>query len=151
MGCPVLTWVGNEGGYLYLYSSVNTFNNFIYLQQKQSAISNMEVLNRLCDFGDESDRRAFLEKLFQFMEDKGSPITVVPAISKTPIDLYRLYHLVKDRGGLWEVIILFLWSVECLFIGTPPTPFLRIELSKNNSCYLASKFSLLCSPKIPVY
>ena len=109
----------------------------------------MEVLNRLCDFGDESDRRAFLEKLFQFMEDKGSPITVVPAISKTPIDLYRLYHLVKDRGGLWEVIILFLWSVECLFIGTPPTPFLRIELSKNNSCYLAPKFSHIMLPQNP--
>ena len=53
--------------------------------------------------GDEPDRRPFLERLSMFMEDKGTPITVTPTISKQAIDLFRLYHCVKERGGMMEV------------------------------------------------
>ncbi len=37
------------------------------------------------------------------MDDKGTPITTMPAISKQPLDLYKLYILVKERGGLVDV------------------------------------------------
>jgi len=55
--------------------------------------------------GDEPDRRAMLERLFLFMEEKGTPIVAVPTISKLTVDLYRLYHMVRELGGMVEVII----------------------------------------------
>ena len=65
--------------------------------------SHNEVLNRLADMGDEPDRRKMLERLFAFMEERGTPIVAVPTISKMPVDLFRLYHIVKDFGGMVEV------------------------------------------------
>ena len=50
------------------------------------------------------------------MDEKSAPITVVPAISKQPVDLYRLYHLVKERGGMVEVrryVVSILYSLGC--------------------------------------
>lgn len=53
---------------------------------------------------DESpDRRAFLDKLLQFMEERGTPITQCPNISKNPLDLYRLYVFTREKGGYLEV------------------------------------------------
>ena len=52
---------------------------------------------------DNPERRYFLDKLFSFMEEQGKPITACPTISKTPLDLFRLYVLTKERGGFAEV------------------------------------------------
>jgi AT-rich interactive domain-containing protein 1 len=53
--------------------------------------------------GDEADRQEFLKSLFSFMEERGTPIVAVPTISKMAIDLYGLYHIVRDFGGMIEV------------------------------------------------
>ena len=37
------------------------------------------------------------------MEEKGTPITQCPTISKNPLDLFRLYLYTKERGGYLEV------------------------------------------------
>jgi len=76
---------------------------FIGLWQKSS---HNDVLNRLADMGDEPDRRKMLERLFTFMEERGTPIVAVPTISKIAVDLFRLYHIVKDFGGMVEVCML---------------------------------------------
>ena len=69
-----------------------------------------DTLQKMYEMGDEPDRRPFLDRLFAFMDDKGSPITAMPMVSKQPIDLFRLYVMVKERGGLLEVCnILFRW------------------------------------------
>lgn len=52
------------------------------------------------------DRRPFLDKLLSFMEEKGTPITQCPTISKNPLDLFRLYLYTKERGGYLEVCVL---------------------------------------------
>ena len=52
---------------------------------------------------DHPDRRPFLDKLLSFMEEKGTPITQCPTISKNPLDLFRLYLYTKERGGFIEV------------------------------------------------
>ena len=52
---------------------------------------------------DNPERRPFLDKLLSFMEEARTPITACPTISKQPLDLYRLYILVKERGGFVEV------------------------------------------------
>ena len=67
--------------------------------------SHNDVLNRLADMGDEPDRRKMLERLFAFMEERGTPIVAVPTISKIAVDLFRLYHIVKDFGGMVEVCV----------------------------------------------
>lgn len=63
------------------------------------------MLNKLAEMGDEPDRRMFLDQLFTFMEEIRTPIISIPMISKTAIDLYRLYHLVREHGGMVEVSI----------------------------------------------
>lgn len=52
---------------------------------------------------DSPDRRVWLDKLLAFMEDRRTPITTCPTISKNPLDLFRLYVYVKERGGFMEV------------------------------------------------
>lgn len=52
---------------------------------------------------DSPERRSWLDKLLAFMEERRTPITTCPTISKNPLDLFRLYIYVKERGGFMEV------------------------------------------------
>lgn len=53
---------------------------------------------------DESpERRDWVGRLLSFMEERRTPIAACPTISKQPLDLYRLYLLVRERGGFVEV------------------------------------------------
>lgn len=52
---------------------------------------------------DNPDRKPWLDRLLGFMEEKRTPITACPTISKQPLDLFRLYLLVKERTGYIEV------------------------------------------------
>ena len=61
------------------------------------------ALARRYEFDDQPDRRKFLDQLLSFMEEEDSPITTCPSISKNPLDLFRLYLLVRDRNGFLEV------------------------------------------------
>lgn len=63
----------------------------------------MENLQRLYEIDDHPERRMWLDKLLGFMEERGTPISQCPTISKNPLDLYRLYMYTKDRGGFKEV------------------------------------------------
>lgn len=63
----------------------------------------MENLQRLYEIDDNPDRKAWLDKLLNFMEERGTPISQCPTISKNPLDLYKLYMFTKDRGGFLEV------------------------------------------------
>ena len=58
---------------------------------------------KLYEMGNEPGRRAFLDRLFSFLEEKGTPINTMPVISKQPLDLYRLYVCVQEKGGMMEV------------------------------------------------
>lgn len=52
---------------------------------------------------DNPERRIWLDKLLHYMEERGTPISTCPTISKNPLDLFRLYIFVKERGGFMEV------------------------------------------------
>ena len=67
---------------------------------------NSETLTRLYEMDENPDRRMFLDRLLSFMEDRGSPITQCPTISKNPLDLFKLYLFTKDRGGYLEVSLI---------------------------------------------
>ncbi|KAK0164244.1 hypothetical protein PV328_002893 [Microctonus aethiopoides] len=62
-----------------------------------------DSLAKLYEMDDSIERRTWLDKLVAFMEDRRSPITSCPTISKNPLDLFRLYLYVKERGGFMEV------------------------------------------------
>ncbi|XP_060030232.1 AT-rich interactive domain-containing protein 3B [Erinaceus europaeus] len=54
-------------------------------------------------------RKLFLDDLFVFMQKRGTPISRIPIMAKQTLDLYLLYKLVTDKGGLVEVINRKLW------------------------------------------
>lgn len=58
---------------------------------------------KLYEMGMEPGRRPFLDRLFAFLEEKGTPMSNMPVISKQPIDLFRLYMIVQEKGGMVEV------------------------------------------------
>uniref|UniRef100_A0AAR5PVU0 ARID domain-containing protein n=1 Tax=Dendroctonus ponderosae TaxID=77166 RepID=A0AAR5PVU0_DENPD len=62
-----------------------------------------DSLGKLYEMDESPDRRAWLDKLLAFMDDRRTPITTCPTISKNPLDLFRLYVYVKERGGFMEV------------------------------------------------
>lgn len=73
-----------------------TFSWFFLLQKSDS-------LGKLFEMDDNPERKPWLDRLLGFMEEKRTPITACPTISKQPLDLFRLYFLVKERSGYIEV------------------------------------------------
>ncbi|OXU31954.1 hypothetical protein TSAR_013066 [Trichomalopsis sarcophagae] len=61
-----------------------------------------DSLSKLYEMDDSMERRSWLDKLVGFMEERRTPITSCPTISKNPLDLFRLYLYVKERGGFME-------------------------------------------------
>ncbi|XP_028411692.1 AT-rich interactive domain-containing protein 3C-like isoform X2 [Dendronephthya gigantea] len=68
-----------------------------------------EQFKKLYDLGDEAERKEFLDKLFAFMQHRGTPVNRVPIMAKQTLDLFKLFKLVTDRGGLVEVINKKIW------------------------------------------
>lgn len=93
---------------------------------------------RMYDFDDHPDRRKFLDQLLRFMEEKGSPITACPTISKNPLDLFRLYLLVRDRGGFLEVTKAKSWKdiAQTLGIGASSSAAYTLRKHYTKSLFL---------------
>jgi ARID/BRIGHT DNA binding domain len=62
-----------------------------------------DSLAKLYEMDENPERRLFLDKLLGYMDEIRKPVTACPTISKQPLDLYRLYLYVKERGGFMEV------------------------------------------------
>ena len=86
-----------------LHVTVTTCIVVIFQAQKAAD----EGVNTMFDMGDEPDRRPFLKRLFTYMEGMGVAITTMPCISKQPIDLFKLFVVVKEMGGVIEVSIVY--------------------------------------------
>ena len=52
---------------------------------------------------DSPERREFIDSVIKFHEDKGQPLKGPPMFNQQPLDLFELYNLVKERGGMNEV------------------------------------------------
>ncbi|KXJ22676.1 Protein dead ringer-like [Exaiptasia diaphana] len=68
-----------------------------------------EQFKQLYELGEEADRKVFLDDLFTFMQKRGTPVNRVPIMAKQTLDLYKLFRLVVDKGGLVEVINKKIW------------------------------------------
>ncbi|XP_035666073.1 AT-rich interactive domain-containing protein 3A-like isoform X1 [Branchiostoma floridae] len=74
-----------------------------------SAHQYMTALNELYEIDDDPKRKEFLDNLFTFMQKRGTPVNRIPIMAKQTLDLYQLFNLVVERGGLVEVINKKLW------------------------------------------
>ncbi|KAM6936775.1 LOW QUALITY PROTEIN: AT-rich interactive domain-containing protein 3B-like [Xenentodon cancila] len=64
---------------------------------------------KLYELDDDPQRKEFLDELFVFMQKRGTPVNRIPIMAKQVLDLYRLYKLVTEKGGLVEVINKKIW------------------------------------------
>ncbi|KAJ8272274.1 hypothetical protein COCON_G00111330 [Conger conger] len=55
------------------------------------------------------NRKEFLDDLFTYMQKRGTPVNRIPIMAKQVLDLYMLYKLVTEKGGLVEVINKKIW------------------------------------------
>ncbi|CAH1262965.1 ARID4A [Branchiostoma lanceolatum] len=52
---------------------------------------------------DSEEKEKFLEDLYRFMEEKGTPITKPPVLGYRDLNLFKLYEMVQGQGGFDEV------------------------------------------------
>ncbi|TDH09514.1 hypothetical protein EPR50_G00087450 [Perca flavescens] len=64
---------------------------------------------KLYELDNDPQRKEFLDQLFVFMQTRGTPVNRIPIMAKQVLDLYRLYKLVTEKGGLVEVINKKIW------------------------------------------
>ncbi|NXG19435.1 ARI3A protein, partial [Grallaria varia] len=68
-----------------------------------------EQFKQLYELDGDPKRKEFLDDLFSFMQKRGTPVNRIPIMAKQVLDLYMLYTLVTEKGGLVEVINKKLW------------------------------------------
>nr|XP_023439877.1 AT-rich interactive domain-containing protein 3B isoform X3 [Dasypus novemcinctus] len=64
---------------------------------------------KLYELDGDPERKEFLDDLFIFMQKRGTPINRIPIMAKQILDLYMLYKLVTEKGGLVEIINRKIW------------------------------------------
>ncbi|XP_035020987.1 AT-rich interactive domain-containing protein 3A [Hippoglossus stenolepis] len=78
-------------------------------QSQQHEWTYEEQFKQLYDLDDDEKRKEFLDDLFSFMQKRGTPVNRIPIMAKQVLDLYMLYKLVTEKGGLVEVINKKIW------------------------------------------
>ena len=84
---------------------------------------------------DNPERRMFLDRLLSLMEDRGTPITQCPTISKNPLDLFKLYVYTREKGGYLEVCISVFVRTHlklCLYVR-----FQILRSASMSNCFVA--------------
>lgn len=80
-----------------------------------------EQFKQLYELDDDPQRKEFLDDLFQFMANRNQPVNRIPIMAKQVLDLYKLYNLVVERGGLVEVINKKIWREITKGLNLPPS------------------------------
>lgn len=76
------------------FSKVVSSKNFIF-QTKLQNIHQLQIRS--------GPNERFLEELEDFLKKKNTPMKSIPMYDGQELDLYQLYHAVKNRGGVHEV------------------------------------------------
>lgn len=75
---------------------------------RQSQVDAVEKLVNACHSPPSphvlSERRVFFERLVQLLSGSAETLTAPPQVSKSVVDLYRLYYAVRKRGGFEQVL-----------------------------------------------
>jgi hypothetical protein len=76
--------------------------------KEKIAAENAEVLRKIIEIDAQSSERVqFVDKLKLIWEEFNVECNGFPNISKTPLDLFKLYLEVKSRGGFAQVLFFF--------------------------------------------
>ncbi|CAJ0568275.1 unnamed protein product, partial [Mesorhabditis spiculigera] len=68
-----------------------------------------EQFKQLYELSSDQKRKEWLDDWLSFMHRIGKPVTRIPIMAKQVLDLYELYRLVVQHGGLVEIINKKLW------------------------------------------
>ncbi|XP_045150477.1 AT-rich interactive domain-containing protein 1B [Echinops telfairi] len=71
--------------------------------KSSSSTTTGEKITKVYELGNEPERKLWVDRYLTFMEERGSPVSSLPAVGKKPLDLFRLYMCVKEIGGLAQV------------------------------------------------
>lgn len=71
--------------------------------KSSSSTTTGEKITKVYELGNEPERKVWVDRYLTFMEERGSPVSSLPAVGKKPLDLFRLYVCVKEIGGLAQV------------------------------------------------
>ncbi|CAH8629669.1 unnamed protein product [Schistosoma rodhaini] len=133
-----------------LQQSQNTANNqnsLYSIDGTHSDVGSNQLLNnissqslsgfhKLIEMGTESERRPWLEHYIRFMDGIGKPVAGLPQVVKQPLDLYRLYVAVRERGGVAEVIKGRRWKEISQVINISASASAAYALRKNYCKFL---------------
>ena len=88
-----------------------------------------DVFTKLLDMGDEVERKQFVERLQTIWDEYNIQCRSLPNISKSPLDLFKLYCAVRDKAGFNEVTRLKLWKEvsNSLLIGPSATAAFNVK------------------------
>uniref|UniRef100_A0A915AAX4 Uncharacterized protein n=1 Tax=Parascaris univalens TaxID=6257 RepID=A0A915AAX4_PARUN len=87
----------------------NTDDNADSEASTQQNWSYEEQFKQLYELSDDVKRKEWLDDWLGFMHRIGKPVTRIPIMAKQVLDLYELYRLVVQHGGLVEIINKKLW------------------------------------------
>ncbi|XP_045566409.1 AT-rich interactive domain-containing protein 4B isoform X2 [Salmo salar] len=65
------------------------------------------------------ERENFLQQLYKFMEDRGTPINKKPVLGYRNLDLFKLYRLVQKLGGFHDIESGSVWKTVYQALGIP--------------------------------
>ncbi|XP_052333404.1 AT-rich interactive domain-containing protein 4B-like isoform X5 [Oncorhynchus keta] len=65
------------------------------------------------------ERENFLQQLYKFMEDRGTPINKKPVLGYRNLDLFKLYRLVQKLGGFHDIESGSEWKTVYQALGIP--------------------------------
>uniref|UniRef100_S4RM85 ARID domain-containing protein n=1 Tax=Petromyzon marinus TaxID=7757 RepID=S4RM85_PETMA len=71
------------------------------------------------DESDPEERDNFLQQLYQFMENRGTPINRPPVLCYRRLNLFKLYRLVQKRGGSTGIKSGTTWKQVYKELGVP--------------------------------
>lgn len=93
-----------------------------------------ENIKKLYSLDNAEGRKEFLDQLTSFNEQKKIPMTQCPTVAKCIIDLFKVYQLVKERGGFIDVSRAAKWkeiAETCQITSTSTTAYsLRKQYGK---------------------
>uniref|UniRef100_A0A2I3GAY9 AT-rich interaction domain 1B n=1 Tax=Nomascus leucogenys TaxID=61853 RepID=A0A2I3GAY9_NOMLE len=91
--------------------------------KSSSSTTTGEKITKVYELGNEPERKLWVDRYLTFMEERGSPVSSLPAVGKKPLDLFRLYVCVKEIGGLAQVrttrrlgLLDNLWISSCFLL-----------------------------------
>ncbi|RVE57675.1 hypothetical protein OJAV_G00218410 [Oryzias javanicus] len=71
------------------------------------------------DEADPEERDNFLQQLYKFMEDRGTPINKPPVLGYKDLNLFKLFRLVYQQGGCHKIESGTIWKQIYMDLGIP--------------------------------